>query len=455
MKSRVAVGCAICLLLTISARGGQGEYIEVPNRPLTLKDCISIALDESPALEASRLDVTAATEESRAARAAALPKLDGTASYQLFSGSPTSKFGIVNQGGVVIGGTGQEVNGAGVEVYSAHLDFPLFKDGSILGINTAPAQASKLARRKNLAWTSKVRREEVIARITDAFITTVSALNRTGYAERRVELLQKQVDITREQRNQGLMLPIDLKLAENQLSGAQTLATILRQQAVAGKIELARALGFDKADDLRLTNVLPEPPEPPQAEALLSSANLDKHPSLEAQKATADQAREDYRLQKYRLYPSVTMQGSAVHIDDFGSSNAQVFLGTVSVDVPIFDFGNQLSTTRAKLANYQAERARIGVVKDEVTNEIVGIYQSIYVLSQNILSLQEEVAKADRDLQVTSSQQQQGIAPPLTEIEKELRLISKRDNLDGLEVRRLMLYARLQKAGGGAWKWIQ
>src|SRR5262245_40447377 len=145
LKSRVALGCAFCLLLTSGARGGQGEYIEVPNRPLTLKDCISIALDESPALEASRLDVTAATEESRAARAAALPQIDGTASYQLFSGSPTSKFGIVNQGGVVIGGGTQEVSGAGVEVYSAHLGFPLFKDGSILGLNTAPAQASKLA----------------------------------------------------------------------------------------------------------------------------------------------------------------------------------------------------------------------------------------------------------------------------------------------------------------------
>jgi outer membrane protein TolC len=71
------------------------------------------------------------------------------------------------------------------------------------------------------------------------------------------------------------------------------------------------------------------------------------------------------------------------------------------------------------------------------------------------LSLQDEVAKANRDVQVTSSQQQQGIAAPLTAIEKELQLISKRDNLDGLEVRRLMLYADLQKAAGGAWKWIQ
>jgi hypothetical protein len=43
----------------------------------------------------------------------------------------------------------------------------------------------------------------------------------------------------------------------------------------------------------------------------------------------------------------------------------------------------------------------------------------------------------------------------LTAIEKELRLIARKDDLDGLQVRRLMLYASLQKAAGGAWKWIQ
>ena len=76
-------------------------------------------------------------------------------------------------------------------------------------------------------------------------------------------------------------------------------------------------------------------------------------------------------------------------------------------------------------------------------------------MSQNILSLQQEVAKADRDVQVTGSQQQEGIATPLAAIEKELRLIAKRDDLDGLEVRRLMLYAALQKASGGSWKWVK
>ena len=462
LKNSIPLSVATFLAVGSLALGGQ-EMVEVPSRPLTLTDCIALALNESPLLDASRLDVASATEEARAARGQALPEITAAGSAEIFSGSPISKFSIVNTGSTVevirnpnnVRPTNSRtVDGAGVEVYSAHLSYPLFRDGSILGLNTGPAEASKLARKRNLAWTSKMRREDVIARITDAFITTVSAENRAGYAERRVKLLQQQVDITQEQQKQGLMLPIDLKLARTQLSGAQTLSKILRQQAVAGRIELSRALGFESPEQLHLSNTLPEPPEPPSADKILSPAALAEHPSLEIQKAVIDQARQDYRLERFRLYPAVTLQGSAIHIDDFGSSGAEVYTGAVRVDVPIFDFGAQTSTTRAKLAKYQAERARLSSVADDVTFEIVTIYQSIYVLSQNILSLQNEVAKADRDFQIIGSQQQAGISPPLTAIEKELHLIARRDDLDGLEVRRLMLYAALQKAAGGSWKWI-
>jgi len=451
--SKTLAGIAGVFLVASQIQAGPGIESS-PSHPLSLYDCISLALNESPLLEASRLDVASATEEARAARGHELPLIDGLASYQLFSGSPTSKFSIVNVGTVGGLGVSHNAENGAVELYSAHLSYPLFRDGSILGLNTGPAEAEKLAKKRNLAWTSKLRREEVIERITTAYITTVSALNRAGYAERRVELLQKQVGITNEQQKQGLMLPIDLKVSKSQLSGAQTLAKILRQQAVAGRIELARALGFQSEHQLYLSNQLPEPPEPPTAEALLGPG-LAQHPQLQVQHAVIDQARQDYRLERFRLYPAVTLEGSAVHIDDFGSEGSELYVGAVNVNVPIFDFGTQMSTTRAKLAKYQAERARLSSVTDDLTYQIVNIYQSIYVLSQNILSLEGDVAKADRDLQVIGSQAQQGISPPLTAIEKELHLIARRDDLDGLQVRRLMLYAELQKAAGGAWKWIK
>jgi outer membrane protein TolC len=453
-RFRNSFGAALAgfFALTLTAHGGETRTVVLPSRPLNLNDCIALALDESPLLESSRLDVTSAAEEARATRAKYLPEIDAQASYQLFTGSPTTKFSVINTGTAV--GVGHNAEQGAVELYSAHLSYPLFRDGSIMGLNVSPAEGERLAKKRNLAWTAKLRREDVIARIADAFISTVSAENRAGYAERRVTLLQKQVDITEEQEKQGLMLPIDLKVARTQLSGAKTLATILRQQAIAGKHELAGSLGFDSPDQLRLSNELPEPPEPPSAEQLLGSA-MNQHPSLQAQKALIDQAKEAYRLERFRLYPSVTLDGSAVHIDDFGSNGEELYVGTVNVNVPIFDFGAQMLTTRSKFAAYQAEKARLAAVSDDVTYQIMKIYQSIYILSHNILSLQGEIAKSDRDFQVISSQQQQGISPPLTAIEKELHLIARKDELDGLEVRRLMLYAELQKASGGSWKWLK
>ncbi len=271
MRSSVAASLAALLFTGSSALAGQ-EVVETGSHPLTLRDCIALALNESPELEASRLDVASATEEARAARGQALPEITATGTYQLFSGSPTTRFSIVD-GGTGMGiGSSRNVDFGKVEIYSAHLSYPLFRDGSILGLNTGPAEAAKLAKRRNLAWTSKLRREDVIARITDTYITTVSAENRAGYAERRVKLLEQQVDITQEQQKQGLTLPIDLKLARSQLSGARTLATILRQQAVAGRIEMARLLGFNSPAELHLSSELPEPPEPPSAEQLLGTS---------------------------------------------------------------------------------------------------------------------------------------------------------------------------------------
>src|ERR1044071_652105 len=98
LRNSLSLSLAASLAIASLAFGGQ-EMVEVPSRPLTLRDCIALALNESPLLDASRLDVASATEEARAARGEALPKIDATASYQLFTGSPTNKFAIIGNNG--------------------------------------------------------------------------------------------------------------------------------------------------------------------------------------------------------------------------------------------------------------------------------------------------------------------------------------------------------------------
>jgi len=439
------------------SKAGQG--LETPNHPLTLHDCIAIALGESPALEASRFDVLSAAQEVRAAQGLALPQVTGQAQYQLFSGGQTSKFSVINLGSVTPTGTVVSANTVGlneVEIYGAHLSYPLFNDGSILGLNNAPAIAQRKAKKQALAWTVSLTREQVIQRVIAEYVTTVSARNRLGLAERRVELLDQDVSITQEQQKQGLKLPIDVKVAKEQFREAQTLLILLRQQTTAGSLGLSKTLGLSPSPDLSLSNVLPDPPDPPPTSEQLVGACLSHHPSLERQRAVIEQARQDYRLERFRLYPSVYLDGSASYIDDFtGVSNSQsVFTGAIAVKVPIFDFGAQLATARSKLMTYKAEQARLFSTADDVNYEVLQIYHNIYSLSHDILGVQGEVAESDRNVQVLKAQQQQGIAEPLTEVQKELNLISKQDELQGLELRRLLNYARLQEAAGGAWKWI-
>jgi outer membrane protein TolC len=344
------------------------------------------------------------------------------------------------------------VNLAGIGIFGARLQYPIFSDGSIFGFNDAPAIAAKRAQKDALAWTAHLTREEVIDRVTQTFLATVSARNRVPSIERRVTLLEQAVAITREELARGLLLPIDLKVVTEQLNGAQSLSKVIHQNAVAGSLEMARLLGLPSASDVRLVSTLPEPPEPPSAVQLLG-ASLNQHPLLEVQRANVDKAKQDYRLERFRLYPSVSLTGSAHYLSDF-DHNAHVYIGAITVGVPIFDFGAQLATVRAKKAQYFAEQARLGSVADDVTNDVVKIYEQIDALSVRILTLQGESAKLDRDARVAAAEQQQGVKPLLPSIDAELHLLDKRDELNVLETSRLLLYAALQKATGGTWKWL-
>src|SRR5437867_245173 len=146
LTNNVAAGLAALLFIlplgSQAAERSESSY----SRPLTAHDCIAIALGESPAVKASRYDVLSEAQAVRAAEGLALPQLTGSAGYQLFSGSRTGKFSIVNLGE----STGVSLNTVGlgaVEIYSAKLSYPLFKDGSILGLNNPPAIAEKKAKK--------------------------------------------------------------------------------------------------------------------------------------------------------------------------------------------------------------------------------------------------------------------------------------------------------------------
>jgi len=450
-NSLAASLAALVLILPLRLPAGEirARGPDLPRHPLTLKDCIAIATGESPKLEGSRLDILAAGAEIRAAQDSLWPNLKGTVAGDAFSGEPTSKFKIFAGQGV---SAGKKVSLAGIGTGDLKLDYPVFKDGSIFGFNDAPAVEIKRAQRNALAWTAHLTREDVINRVTQVFVDAVSAQNRVGPIDRKVELLQRSVDIHREQQQKGLILPVDVEVVTKQLNGAQSLSKIVHQEAVAGHLGLTRLLGLPSSAQVRL-GTLPEPPAPPNA-AQLFHTMLARHPSLQVQLANIEKAKQDYRLENYRLYPDVDLRGSAVYITDF-SHDGHILIGGIAVNIPIWDFGAQLNTMRARRDTYHAEQARLGAVGDDLSSELVRIYEEIYSETQRMLTLQVEAGKLDRDLRVAQSQEQQGIGQPVTTIDAEVAVIDKQEEMEVHQARLLLRYADLQKAMGGTWKWLR
>jgi outer membrane protein TolC len=453
------IGLVAILLLIFPSESPAGEgrtrNLILPRHPLTLRDCIAIALGESPKLEASGLDLLAAGWDIRAAQASLWPNLTGSVGGEAFSGESTGKFGIVNTTSPSGGGVNasRNVDLAGIALFGGKLLYPIFKDGSIFGFNDAPAVEIKRAQKDALQWTTHLTREEVIYRVTEVFIDTVAAQNRVQPIDHRVALLERSVDIQREEQQKGLLLPVDVQVVTKQLDSARSLSTIIHEQADAGYLGLIRLLGLQPSDHIRLNNTLPDPPSPPDA-AQLFHTMLARHPSLRVQLANVNKAKQDYRLENYRLYPSVALHGSGLYVTDF-DTDAHDLVGGVTVSIPIWDFGAQLNTVRARRDTYAAEQARLGAVGNDLASDLVKVYREIYETSESILRLEGEAGKFDRDLRVAQSQQQQGIAPPLTAIDAELALVSKQEELEIHRARLLLRYAELQKAMGGTWKWLR
>src|SRR5260370_2608357 len=89
------VALLLILPLRLRAREISAHNPDLPRHPLTLQDCIAIALGESPKLKASRFDLLAAGEEIRAAQASLWPTLKGSATGDAFSAAQTAEFGRV------------------------------------------------------------------------------------------------------------------------------------------------------------------------------------------------------------------------------------------------------------------------------------------------------------------------------------------------------------------------
>ncbi len=318
---------------------------------LTLDDAVRIALESHPEVTVARSQVEAAEARARETRAATLPSVDSSASYDVSAGRPPP--GPFDVGG----GYRASVSGS-MLIY----DF---------GRTRSRVRSSEVSADAVEADTEAILRD-IVFNVRLAYIDVLEAeamveVNRETLENEERHLLQTEAFVEAGERPR-----IDLVRFQTRVEEARAALVMAKSDLETGRARLLRVIGLPGEP----TAFEIEEPELPTLEVeslafekLLELA-FEERADLEAARLSLVASELGVEATRLRLRPSVRVSaGTSYYGDRFTEPGAGASFG-VSLSWPIFDGFAASSALEAEQAGLRAERARLLAREHDVWGEI-------------------------------------------------------------------------------------
>ena len=430
------------------------------DRALTLHECINEALGRSPRLEADQYTLKADNEAIKKARAGLLPELSGAAELQNVTGSPIGPFSVlginnIDETGVRTSSkkTGAvRANLATVGNGSLQLRYPLYENGSILGLNNAPAVASAKSVYKRQQWTIRLSEQAVIETVASCFYNATTYQQKAELDREKVELSKKRLEILQEELTQSLTLPQYVDLAKAELAADQQVLATSQQRAIDSTMQLSQLLGRPLKGKLNLDSTEQRiPPLPPLQDFLNKVVAM--HPAVGVQQANITLAQQNLRLAEAALWPSVNFVTSYTGATAFGKENPDLLFMALHVEVPIFDWGHGIAQKHEEELKLRAAQAELGQVHLDLRESILSELSNIHTTESAIATLESDYLGAKNSVDLIQEQHDQGISTQLALVDAQETLSKAQDELLLARLVQRLEYVQLQKLSGGIWAW--
>jgi len=398
-KSTLLLCLVICALSATMCRGATEQ---APARPLTLNECIELALANQVDIAIARNNVAIAKGRATEAASDYLPKASiQNNAFHFGSGDVLTR---------VTNGTALTVT---QNIY----------DG---GIREANHQASRYGVKAS---------EAVMARTVQSVAFTVTrAYYEVLRARRLAEVADSSVAYNEELRNQvktraemGAAAKVDVLPVEAQLASAVVSQLSTRNAVRTSALSLQSAIGLAPSADFDVQESDGSSlPDPASLEKQIADA-VSHRPDLVQAEAQSGVARASVRAAKTSLYPRPVITGEYQHSisGGFGSSGTQV-VGGIAFDV--FDGG-------ANRAAYRQARAEQANTEAQASQLVKDIQVEVEQARLNLTSAKERIAASELGLKaaqtnydVQKDRYNQGLAITLDLLNAELQVTTAKTN---------------------------
>jgi len=420
--------------LVPSAAFSQDE-LPPAGKPLTLKQCIAIALKYQPLLRASAANVEASKAALEQSLANYYPQVNLNNTYS------TSTY---NYGGAA-SATVRRYNWTFTDVTSSALTlnqniYDFGRTSNAVNISKENIRASE----EDFA----IVRQNVIFNVQQAYYTVLQNLHLVRVAEDTVKQNQLRLEQAKGFYEAGTRPKIDVTNAEVNLANAQLALIIARNNYQVARVNLNNAMGLRQDLDFAIEDSLGFARREITLEEILQKA-YGLRPEISQIKAKARAQEAAIKLAESSYYP--TFSGNASYTYRTGDFNRDYYWDWYfgfSLNFPLFSgFSTpaQIAQAKATLRNLQAQEDNL---KLSIRLEAEQAFLALRQAEERIRVTEKAVAQAQENFDLATGRYQVGVGFPLEVTDAEVSLANARANHIQALADYKIAEARIEKAMG-------
>jgi len=352
---------------------------------LTLKDCINIALKQSPLIKTSELDIDASSEGYKASRGAILPRLDLNASYL----KENQDIPFIPAQSIKIPAKFSD------EVYSWNISMkiPLYEGGRLWSqINVSSIEKEIQGLKRDFTI------QDVIANVTNTFNKLLQLKELRSAYQKSVEALERQRENTSLLVKTGRAANIELLRIDVQLANERQNLIKTEEAMNRTKNTLAFLMGIKSIEGIEVSGSL-------EKNERLESVNVDEliraRPDVLLLEKRVAQSKIKVDIASSKRYPSVSLVGNYGNRAGSGMNDREeVWEAGVVASLNIFDGGITSAEIRREKILLEKAKEELRQTELRARLEIENALSLLKEAEERLKASEKAVAQSEEALRI-------------------------------------------------------
>ena len=322
----------------------------------------------------------------------------------------------------------------------------------------------KLKHSERAAWADLLAAEaneqvlinSVIATVVNARINIAIIQRRLAIARANIESQEKVLEIVERRYAQGLVGPVDIRLARENLASLKALEPAIELSLITSQNALDVLLGRRPGSSENLPETLEDLPQLESLPIGLPAALLDRRPDVIAAELSLMSANERVGVSIAQLYPDLNLTGSYGYSGDtieeiFKYDYTEMYSTVVNLTQPIFKGGQIRAQIKAAKARYEEMAANYANTVITAIREVEDALITEKMLQQQLEQTQISLTEAKAAEDLSRQRYQSGVEGILSVLESEQRSRTAEEQLTVLKGQIWTSRVNLYLALGGDW----